>query len=213
MSEVIKRYTFFAYLDDDVAELDCHEEEDGDYVLASDYDRDTKALEDKARSQHARDSVELRDLCSQRDGFKAELWRVKEERDSQQRIAITAMAELAELKAVMAESLDNYRAMLHASEAQVEELKAKMEGAVLVPVELIEHVKHARKLLGGNGAPEWQREKLRQKLTDLLANALLAAPQRPAIVAALQAECKGLEDEVNKLERNLAAAPSREGEV
>ena len=99
MSEVIKRYTFFAYLDDDVAELDCHEEEDGNYVLASDYDRDTKALEDKARSQHARDSAELRDLCSQRDGFKAELWRVKEERDSQQRIAIAAMAELAELKA------------------------------------------------------------------------------------------------------------------
>ena len=39
MSEVIKRYTFFAYLDDDVAELDCHEEEDGNYVLASDYDK------------------------------------------------------------------------------------------------------------------------------------------------------------------------------
>ena len=131
MSEVIKRYTFFAYLDDDVAELDCHEEEDGAYVLASDYDRDTKALEDKARNQHARDSVELRDLCSQRDGFKAELWRAKEERDSQQRIAIAAMTELSELKHVMAESLDNYRSMLHASEAQVAELKAKMEGMVL----------------------------------------------------------------------------------
>ena len=117
MSEVIKRYTFFAYLDDDVAELDCYEEEDGAYVLASDYDRDTKALEDKARSQHARDSAELRDLCSQRDGFKAELWRVKE--------------ELSELKHVMAESLDNYRAMLHASEAQVSELKAKSSGVVL----------------------------------------------------------------------------------
>lgn len=69
-----------------------------------------EALEDKARSQHARDSVELRDLCSQRDGLKAELWRVKEERDSQQRIAIAAMAELAELK-------------------------AKLEGWQLVPVE------------------------------------------------------------------------------
>ena len=79
-------------------------------VKASDYDRDTKALEDKARSQHARDSAELRDLCSQRDGFKAELWRVKEERDSQQRIAIAAMTELAELK-------------------------AKMEGRQLVPIE------------------------------------------------------------------------------
>ena len=54
--------------------------------------------------------------------------------------------------------------------AELTELKAKMEGWQLVPIELIEHVKHARKLLGGNGAPEWQREKLRQKLTDLLAN-------------------------------------------
>lgn len=103
--------------------LDVVECAEGDFVLASDYDRDTKALEDKARSQHARDSAELRDLCSQRDGFKAELWRVKEERDK-------LAAELAELKAVMAESLDNYRAMLRDSEAQVAELKAKMEGMV-----------------------------------------------------------------------------------
>ena len=65
--------------------------------------------------------------------------------------------------------------------AELAELKAKMEGMVLVPVELIEHVKHARKLLGGNGAPEWQREKLRQKLTDLLAN----APAAPAVDAGL----------------------------
>ena len=177
-------------------------------VKASDYD--------KLAGEHAELISGMKEnMAEVIEDLHAELWRAKEERDK-------LAAELAELKAVMAESLDNYRSMLHASEAQVEELKlqnelivlgweklkAKMEGMVLVPVELIEHVKHARKLLGGNGAPEWQREKLRQKLTDLLANTLLTAPQRPAIVAALQAECKGLEDEVNKLERNLAAAPS-----
>ena len=85
MSEV-KRYTFMA--------CDNVECANGKYVLASDYDRDTKALEDKARSQHARDSAELRDLCSQRDGLKAELWRAKEERDK-------LASELAELKAKM----------------------------------------------------------------------------------------------------------------
>ena len=65
----------------------------------------------------------------------------------------------------------NYSEQVEELKAELAELKAKMEGMVLVPVELIEHVKHARKLLGGNGAPEWQREKLRQKLTDLLAKA------------------------------------------
>ena len=123
MSEVIKRYTFFAYLDDDVAELDCHEEEDGAYVLASDHYRDTKALEDKARNQHARDSKELRDLCSQRDGFKAELWRVKEERDSQQRCAIAAMAELAELKAKCGSVFPEYKPLPELMMASYHEVK------------------------------------------------------------------------------------------
>ena len=45
-------------------------------------------------NQHSRDSKELRDLCSQRDGFKAELWRAEGERDK-------LAAELAELKAKM----------------------------------------------------------------------------------------------------------------
>ena len=36
MSEV-KRVDFFAYLDDDVAELDCHESKDGSLVWYSDY--------------------------------------------------------------------------------------------------------------------------------------------------------------------------------
>lgn len=43
------------------------------------------------------------------------------------------------------------------------------DGYVIVPAELIEHVKHARKMLGGDPEPEYVRARLRQKLTDLLA--------------------------------------------
>ncbi|MDH1104790.1 hypothetical protein N5C55_02720 [Pseudomonas otitidis] len=49
------------------------------------------------------------------------------------------------------------------------------DGYVIVPAELIEHVKHARKMLGGDPEPEYVRARLRQKLTDLL-----AAPTPPA---------------------------------
>ena len=151
MSEV-KRYTFFAYIDDDVAELDYHNEPDGDYVLASDYDIDTKALEDKARSQHARDSAELRDLCSQRDGFKAELWRVKEERDK-------LAAELAELKATLsryettAENCDRYREQLEGWQLVPVEPTAEMVAAAFVgkvEAQCVQHQERSRVAMAAN---------------------------------------------------------------
>ena len=40
MTGPVKRYEFFAYIDDDVAELDCHEADDGTWIKAADYDRD-----------------------------------------------------------------------------------------------------------------------------------------------------------------------------
>jgi hypothetical protein len=67
-------------------------------------------------------------------------------------------------------------------QSQVSSLNASRvpEGWQLVPVEMIEHVRHARKLLGGDPAPEYVREKLRQKLTDLLAAPTPAPSVEPA---------------------------------
>ena len=42
MTGPVKRYEFFAYIDDDVAELDCHEADDGTWINAADYDRDIR---------------------------------------------------------------------------------------------------------------------------------------------------------------------------
>ena len=39
MTKPVKRYEFFAYIDDDVAELDCHEADDGTWINAADYAR------------------------------------------------------------------------------------------------------------------------------------------------------------------------------
>lgn len=39
MTEQVKRYEFFSYIDDDVAELDCHEADDGTWINAADYAR------------------------------------------------------------------------------------------------------------------------------------------------------------------------------
>ena len=104
--------------------LDVVECAEGDFVLASDYDKDTKALEDKARNQHARDSAELRDLCSQRDGFKAELWRVKEERD---KLAVELVREKKRRRAIDDEAF-NYSEQVGELKAELAELKAKMSG-------------------------------------------------------------------------------------
>ena len=44
----VKWYVFFAYLDDDVAELDCHEVGDGGWIGASDYDACSSRLHEVA---------------------------------------------------------------------------------------------------------------------------------------------------------------------
>ena len=133
-------------------------------VKASDYD--------KLAGEHAELISGMKEnMAEVIEDLHAELWRAKEERDSQQRIAIAAMTELAELKAKCGSVFPEYKPLPELMMASYHEVKG------------------------------W--------------NACLdeATRLRTAIVAALQAECKGLENEVNKLERNLAAAPSREGEV
>lgn len=37
MTKPVKRYEFFVYIYDDVAELDCHETDDGTWINAADY--------------------------------------------------------------------------------------------------------------------------------------------------------------------------------
>jgi len=142
------------------------------------------------KAQMARDSAELRRLCAERDKLKAKMSGVDDRAEFESAYLkanyprvhsgeLSAPPIFVKTKAGEYDDPDMQRTWImwqaRATLSAPNHGEQVREGWQLVPVELIEHVKHARKMLGGNGAPEWQRERLRQKLTDLLA----AAPAQP----------------------------------
>ena len=140
--EEVKRFSFFAYMDDDVAELERTEEPDGGYVLASDFDRITEALRGEltacllARSQEQESissRVEYNFLEAERDQLRAEVELLTKWKSEQMAVCGPILITPENLESVsLAEAL---RLAGRVSENQLRFLKvAKAKGKEMEPV-------------------------------------------------------------------------------
>ena len=91
MSSEVERFDFFAYLDDGVAQLDCHQSSDGSYVRYDDHEREVRWAIAAA--------IRMQDKCA---ALEAECERLRKEKSARQALSIQLIDEARALRAELA---------------------------------------------------------------------------------------------------------------